>query len=138
MKISPFGRREPREEQEECEEREEREEIEEHEKKEKKNTKEDNPRQYGKRFVEFTTPNGDQYSLTRHQVKRPRKNLVTVGEYFYCLGALYQAAETVSLPSVGPGYSFERFSTQTVRAYPLEEGPKATDPRDRTRYFPTV
>lgn len=42
------------------------------------------------------------------------------------------------LPVVGPGYSFERFSAQTVRAYKLEEGPKAVDPRDRTRYFPAV
>lgn len=76
--------------------------------------------------------------MTRHQVRRPRKNLVTIGEYFYCFGNLYQAAETVVLPVVGPGYSFERFSAQTVRAYKLEEGPKAVDPRDRTRYFPAV
>lgn len=61
-----------------------------------------------------------------------------MGEYFYCLGGLYQAAETVALPSVGPGYSFERFAASTVRAYPLEEGPKAVDPRERTRYFPAV
>ena len=139
--MLPFRAHEPREEHEECEEHEEGEEREENDKTNKKGSKKEkdnNPRQYGKRFVEFSTPNGDQYSLTRHQVRRPRKNLVTVGEYFYCLGNLYQAAETVALPSVGPGYSFERFSAQTVRAYLLEEGPKATDPRDRTRYFPAV